>query len=123
MKSLEGFVINESSVTGTGDMCGIAYDLIGSAEGFSGTMSMASIVIAPGESSMRHFHRRMEEIYYIVEGSGEMLLGDKVFQIGPGAAIFIPVLVVHQLRNTGANRLKLISVDCPPFDLRDVYEA
>ena len=34
--------------------------------------SLAEATIAPGESTVRHYHRVAEEIYYLVQGTGEM---------------------------------------------------
>ena len=36
--------------------------------------SLAEATLEPGQSTQRHYHREAEEIYYVVEGSGEMEL-------------------------------------------------
>ncbi|MCP3899897.1 MAG: cupin domain-containing protein [Desulfobacteraceae bacterium] len=40
-----------------------------------------------------------EEIYYILDGKGEMLVGDKTEEVKKGDAIFIPQGDVHALFN------------------------
>jgi len=49
-----------------------------------------------------------EEIYFIVEGSGEMCLGDERQKISAGQAVFIPSRVFHQITNMGDTPLRMI---------------
>ena len=73
--------------------------------------SLAEATIEAGESTTRHHHRVSEEIYYLVEGTGEMELDGEVRAVGPGDAILIPARVVahdpgHR-RRAGAAALRL----------------
>ncbi len=44
--------------------------------------------LRPGEGAdYRHAHSVLEELYFFVDGEGVMLLGDKVYPVGPGTAI------------------------------------
>ena len=52
-----------------------------------------------------------EEIYYILEGKGEMLVGDNTKQVKKGDAIFIPKGDVHALYNNDPkNKLSILVV-------------
>ena len=51
--------------------------------------SLAEATIGAGESTTRHRHRVSEEIYYLIEGTGEMELDGEVRTVGPGDAILI----------------------------------
>ncbi len=52
-----------------------------------------------------------EEIYYILEGKGEMLVGDSTKEVKKGDAIFIPQGDVHALfNNHPENRLSILVV-------------
>ena len=47
-----------------------------------------------------------------------MSVGEQLFDVRPGVAIAIPIGELHQVTNTGAERLKFISVDSPSWLLR-----
>jgi len=52
-----------------------------------------------------------EEIYYILEGQGEMLVGKDTKEVKKGDAIFIPQGDVHALYNNDSNkRLSILVV-------------
>jgi mannose-6-phosphate isomerase-like protein (cupin superfamily) len=103
------------------DLCGLAIELINTENVNSKLISTALIIIDPTKESVKHYHKIMEEIYYITEGSGEIILDDKKFNINHGDSIFIPPLLKHQIKNTGSSSLKFISIDSPPYDEKDVY--
>src|SRR5688500_3360832 len=63
--------------------------------------SLAEARVAPGQRTSPHFHRVTEEIYYILEGQGEMRIGDEIRTVEPGDAIAIPPGQVHTILNTG----------------------
>ncbi len=69
--------------------------------------AMRIIEVAPGGWTPRHTHW-FEHENYIVEGEGELLIGDEVKRIGPGDVAFVPGDVLHQYRNTGDKPLKFI---------------
>lgn len=49
-----------------------------------------------------------EEIYFIVEGAGEMCLGDERRTIAEGQAVYIPPGTFHQLTNTGTTPMRML---------------
>lgn len=66
-----------------------------------------------------HRHLTHSETIYILEGSGQMQLGDRRFAIGPGDFIQVPEGVVHGVTVTSATPLKALSVQAPEFDGTD----
>lgn len=67
------------------------------------------------------FHKHLEhtESVYILEGSGEMQLGDSIFQVNAGNYLFIPKNTPHKVVVTSQNPLKVISIQTPMFDGSD----
>lgn len=103
------------------DLCGSAIELI-TKEGFdSKLISTALIIIDPIKESVKHYHKIMDEIYFILEGNGEIVLDNRIHSVKPGHSIYIPALVSHQIKNTGGSALKFLSIDSPPYDDKDVY--
>jgi mannose-6-phosphate isomerase-like protein (cupin superfamily) len=66
--------------------------------------------ILPGAARGRLHRHKEAEIYYIIEGSGVMLLNGEETPVGPGASVFIPGDALHGLRNTGDGLMKLFYV-------------
>jgi mannose-6-phosphate isomerase-like protein (cupin superfamily) len=83
--------------------------------------SLAEATILPGCITERHVHKLTEEIYYIVSGTGQMMIGDFVRQVAVGDAIPIPPGQVHQIHNNGTQELKLLCCCSPPYEHSDTY--
>jgi mannose-6-phosphate isomerase-like protein (cupin superfamily) len=79
---------------------------------------MAGItVFEPGESSSYHVHDKSEEINLVLEGSGTLVSEGEEEQFTAGDAMWVPMGVGHQHRNTGAEPIKLFWVYTPQADL------
>src|SRR3990170_2869155 len=52
--------------------------------------SLAEAALTPGQATQRHYHAETEEIYYVVEGSGEMELDGEHRRVSIGDAVLIP---------------------------------
>lgn len=81
--------------------------------------SLAEEMLPPGCAVTPHRHREIEEIYYVVSGSGLMTVGDETRQVEAGDAIYIPRGHRHTLKNTGTESIKLILVCGPAFFYED----
>jgi quercetin dioxygenase-like cupin family protein len=71
---------------------------------------IAHVEIAPGASAGRHTHPG-EEISYVMEGEGEVLIqGQPALKIKAGDGFVVPNGAVHDAHNTGNQPLKLAAV-------------
>ncbi len=71
---------------------------------------IARVEIAPGSFAGRHTHPG-DEISYILEGEGEVLVeGQPPLKVKPGDGFVIPAGAKHDAHNTGAMPLKLVGV-------------
>jgi mannose-6-phosphate isomerase-like protein (cupin superfamily) len=79
---------------------------------------MAGItVFEPGESSSYHVHSESEEINLVLEGTGTLVSEGEEEQFAAGDAMWVPMGVHHQHRNTGTEPVKLFWVYTPQADL------
>ncbi len=71
---------------------------------------IAHVEIAPGASAGRHTHPG-EEISYVMEGEGEVLIqGQPPLKIKAGDGFVVPNGAIHDAHNTGTQPLKLAAV-------------
>lgn len=81
--------------------------------------SLAEELLPPGKSVTPHHHEVLEEIYYILSGTGVMTIGAETRAVGAGDAIYIPKNHRHTLTNTGAEPLRVVLVCGPAFYFED----
>ena len=81
--------------------------------------SLAEARVQPGQKTTPHYHPLTEEIYYLLEGTGRMHIGDEVRDVRPGDAIAIPPGAVHTIENTGRTTLKFLCCCAPGYEDAD----
>jgi mannose-6-phosphate isomerase-like protein (cupin superfamily) len=64
-----------------------------------------------------HYHKQLTEIYYILEGEGEMELDGERHAVRPGDAI----LIKPGCRHRAIGRLRVLNVPVPAFDPEDEW--
>lgn len=70
--------------------------------------------LEPGQASTRHRHRRQEELYLLLEGTGRIRIDGELLTLAPRDAVLIEPVSVRQLFNdTEAEQLWLV-VGAPP---------
>ena len=79
--------------------------------------SMGYVTRQPRGGQVPWHNQEQEEIYFVVEGRGEMCLGDERREIEGGQAVFIPPGVYHQLTNVGDTPLTMIYCYGPAGDV------
>ncbi|HEX4748619.1 MAG TPA: cupin domain-containing protein [Bryobacteraceae bacterium] len=81
------------------------------------TFSMGHVTLEPNGGQVPWHNQDQEEIYYIVEGTGEMCLGEERRTVNTGQAVYIPPGVFHQLTNTGATPMRMVYCYGPAGDV------
>ena len=83
--------------------------------------SLAEATLEPGQTTERHYHAEAEEIYYVVEGGGEMELDGERRALGVGDAVLIPPGAWHQIRAGDDGRLRFLCCCAPAYRHEDTY--
>ncbi|WNZ22241.1 cupin domain-containing protein [Leptolyngbya sp. NK1-12] len=65
--------------------------------------------IPAGKANERHRHAH-ETLFYILEGSGTVLIDEAAIEVTAGDAVFIPRWCIHQSRNTGTDEMVILAV-------------
>jgi mannose-6-phosphate isomerase-like protein (cupin superfamily) len=85
--------------------------------------SLAEATLAPGQETQRHYHRASEELYYLLEGSGDIEVDGEQARVTAGDAILIPPGAWHQIRADASTELRFLCCCAPPYTHEDTFFA
>lgn len=77
------------------------------------TLQFGMYCLEPGQINPLHQHPQTSEICYFVQGTGEVVIGDKVASVQPGVSVHVPETVRHEIRNTGSEQMLVVVVQSP----------
>jgi quercetin dioxygenase-like cupin family protein len=66
-----------------------------------------------------HSHPNGEEVIYIIQGSGRVLVDGEVAGVQAGSVVLFPQGAIHMLHNTGAEEMKVVCFFAPPTGLEN----
>lgn len=96
----------------------LTQNLVGGASPIQATnFSMGHVMLEPNGGQVPWHNQEQEEIYFILEGTGEMCLGEERRTVITGQAVYIPAGVFHQLTNTGNSPMRMIYCYGPAGDV------
>ena len=67
----------------------------------------------PDQEQTPHAHAGSDKVYYILEGKGQVRVGDETKELGPGDIALAPAGSEHGVRNPGPERLKILVYMAP----------
>jgi mannose-6-phosphate isomerase-like protein (cupin superfamily) len=78
---------------------------------------MGYVTLEPKGGQVPWHSQEQEEVYFVLEGRGEICLGGERGELEAGQAVLIPSGEFHQLTNTGTTPLKMIYCYGPAGDV------
>ncbi len=82
---------------------------------FTGSKSQLVVMnIPPGGEIGEEMHDHVEQTLYFQAGTGEAMLNNEVFPVGPGDVVVVTPGTKHNFKNTGNLPLKIATVYAPP---------
>jgi mannose-6-phosphate isomerase-like protein (cupin superfamily) len=93
--------------------CGFAKRAFATPDNSTATLHVVDIQ----EDSRAHYHKKLTEIYLVLEGEGQMELDGKLFPAKPMTAIFIK----PGCRHRAVGKMKIINIPIPAFDETDEW--
>jgi mannose-6-phosphate isomerase-like protein (cupin superfamily) len=84
-------------------------DLAGSEHLFAGLNAFE-----PGQEHKLHTHAGQDKLYFVLEGEGDVTVGNEQARIRPGDLVLAPSGEEHSLANPGPGRLVVMVVMAPP---------
>ncbi len=86
--------------------------------------SVAQARVPPGSTTRWHRLRGTVERYVILEGEGNVSIGDHPpAKVRPGDAVLIPSMTRQRIHNTGTTDLVFLAICTPRFDPCNYLEA
>src|SRR5262245_60865311 len=92
---------------------GLDMKVLLSTESTGGATSVLMAWHKPGEGPPDHVHHGRDEVFFILEGTYELSIGDRTVTAGPGTIAFIPRGVVHRFKNVGGARAAMLDWSLP----------
>ena len=81
------------------------------------SFSLGFVTLEPDGGQVPWHNQAQEEVYFVLEGIGEMCLGDERRVVTSGQAVFIPPGVFHQMTNLGPTPLQMLYCYGPAGDV------
>ncbi|HEY2217338.1 MAG TPA: cupin domain-containing protein [Solirubrobacteraceae bacterium] len=81
--------------------------------------SLAEATIPVGGATTEHYHRRTEELYLIVSGSGRLVIDGEERLVGEGDCALIDPGARHKLFNVGSEPLRVVCACAPAYSDED----
>ena len=80
--------------------------------------SLAHATVSSGQVTKPH-RLTTAEVYYIIEGFGEMFIDDESKPVEPGSTVYIPPGTVQRIENTGDHKLVFLCIVDPAWRSED----
>ncbi|MEZ5365912.1 MAG: cupin domain-containing protein [Bryobacterales bacterium] len=88
---------------------------MGKADLFSADALFAGLnCFEPGQEHALHTHAGQDKIYYILEGEGDVIVGEETTRVKAGDLVLAKSEEPHAMANPGPERLVVMVVMAPP---------
>jgi mannose-6-phosphate isomerase-like protein (cupin superfamily) len=102
-----------ADVTPWAETCGQIRPLIEERDGAAAEVHHVEI-----DNAKLHYHEKTDEVYYVINGRGTMVLDDEEIELHAGVVVYVP----RGVRHKAVGRLTVLTVCIPRGVLNDVHE-
>jgi len=74
----------------------------------TGRLNVTHVRIRPGETVPAHVHPDEDQVYFVVSGTGFVVLDGQRTDVTAGASVLIPIGTEHEITNTGEDVLDYV---------------
>jgi len=86
------------------------------------TYKSKEIIVFPEKRLSLQRHRRRSEHWYIIDGRGQVTLGNKTFELTAGQSVDIPQGTLHRIANPGSENVRFIEIQTGDYFGEDDIE-
>ncbi len=83
------------------------------------SMSLAEAVVLPRKTTKYHYHKKSDEIYFILQGTGILEIEEERKKVRENDCILIRAGSRHRINNIGKIELKILCFLSPPYSHED----
>ena len=110
-------IVEFADLPGTPCPCGTARRAFMDVPEFPASVHVTEIKV----DAERHYHKRLTETYYFLEGTALATFDGERYELGPGDAAFAGVGCVHGFANAGRGPLRWLETQAPQPPARYSY--
>ena len=96
------------------ETCGQIRCLVEEKDGAAAEVHMVEI-----QDAKLHYHVRTDEFYYIIDGTGRMVLDDEEIEVHRGMVVYVP----RGVRHKAIGQLTVLTVCIPRGVMSDIHEV
>ena len=105
----------EQLTTGNSDFRRVLYT--------GGHLQLVLMTLPPGCDIGSEVHQDRDQFFRFEAGSGQVEIDGNTYQVGDGSGVVVPAGARHNVRNTGAEPLKLYTLYGPPEHKDSVVQS
>ncbi|MFB4270861.1 cupin domain-containing protein [Nonomuraea sp. GTA35] len=113
MTALQAFVVPSQSAEVVVLPAGGAFTLLADASDTAGALGANRLTLGPGRDGARlHYHARSTELFYVLDGALDFLLGEERMTLTKGGLVVVPPRLPHAFGaapGTGADLLAVLT--------------
>jgi mannose-6-phosphate isomerase-like protein (cupin superfamily) len=76
-------------------------------------LSVIEELMEPGASEHPHFHKKAQQLFYILSGEAGFELGQELVHLGAGETVHVLPGIPHKIFNNGDTDLRFIVISSP----------
>lgn len=93
-----------------------------SAQETDGDIYLVQGIMPEGSKVPVHIHELEDEIFHVLEGAVELVLGDEVIQAKEGAVVYLPRGIKHGIKTYGKQTAKVLNYVIPGSNFETFFE-
>lgn len=102
---------------------GQGHTKIGSQETDDAFGAWEFVMDGSGGAPPPHIHRSIHEIILLLEGEGEIIVGDRTERLAPGGFVYAPPGTLHGVSPSGGGKIRAMILTTPARKHEDVIDA
>jgi quercetin dioxygenase-like cupin family protein len=87
----------------------------------AGDIYLVEGIMPKGSEVPVHVHTKEDEIFHVLEGTVELVLGDETIQASEGTIIYLPRNVKHGIKTLGDSTARVLNYVIPGQNFEDFF--
>ncbi|MEM6686621.1 MAG: cupin domain-containing protein [Bacteroidota bacterium] len=92
-----------------------------SSEDTAGEIYLVEGIMPKGSEVPVHIHTQEDEIFHVLEGEVELVLGDEIIHAGAGTIVYLPRNIKHSIKTLGETTARVLNYVIPGQNFEDFF--